>query len=100
MKELKRDELNPLIESGKDVLLFFFELNHPASTLAYPALEEVNGMVGRSFEIYLVNASDEPEIKDAFSVDVVPEFIAVKNKKIHKRLQGILFSNQILDLLK
>jgi thioredoxin-like negative regulator of GroEL len=100
MKELKRDELNPLIESGKDILLFFFDPNHPVSTLAYPALEEVNGMVGRSFDIFLVNACDEPEIKDAFSVNAVPEFISVKNKKIHKRAKGILFSNQILDLLK
>lgn len=100
MIDLKRDDLNPLIESGKDLILYFYQPNHAASTIGFSAVEEVENMIGRSFEIYKVNVSTELEIKDAFGVNGVPETISVKNKKIHKRTVGVLFSNQILDLLK
>ena len=100
MVDLKRDELNPLIETGNDIILYFYEPNHAHSTIGFAAVEEVENLVGRNFDVFIVNVLNEPEIKDAFGVTSVPETVSVKNKRIYKRSSGVLFSNQILDLIK
>jgi hypothetical protein len=64
------------------------------------ALETVEQMHGKNFAIYIVNVDKQPEIKLALSCKDRAEFISIKEKKIHNRKAGIIFSNEILELLK
>lgn len=102
MKQLQREEFNEIIKSGNDLILFFYQTGQAASELAGKSLDEVDGMLGKAFEIYVVNADDQPEICNACSVpfDQIPYFISVRQSKVLRRANGILYSNQILDLLK
>ncbi len=100
MKNLHRDELNSVIQSGKPLILYFYRKDHAASAVGFASVQEVDGLIAKNFEIYCVDVDMEPEIADAFSVTDVPETITVKNKRIHQRAYGTLFSNQILELLK
>ena len=100
MKNLQKNELNSVIQSGKPLILYFYRNDHAASAVGIASVQEVDGLIAKNFEIYGVEVDSEPEIADAFSVTIVPETISVKNKKIYQRAHGTLFSNQILDLLK
>ena len=75
---------------------------HAPSTIGLQSMQEVDSMHGKSFVVYQVNFLEEPEIAEAFSIqkDNLPEIICIKNKKVHKRQTGPLYSNQILELLK
>lgn len=100
MKNLHKDELNTVIQSGSPLILYFYREQHAASAVGMASIQEVDGLIAKNFQIYGVDIDAEPEIAEAFSISIVPETISVKNKKIHQRAHGTLFSNQILDLLK
>ncbi len=100
MIELTQSGFNALIESGDDLILYVHSPNHAPSIVGMSAIQEVDGMYGKSFEIYCVDATQEPEICNALSVDELPCAIGIKNKKVYKRITGVVYSNQILDLLK
>lgn len=100
MKNLHKDELNALIQSGKTLILYFYRKHQAESSIGIAAIREVDGLIAKNFEVYIVDVDLEPEIAEAFSITIVPEIICVKNKKIYKRTYRTLFSNQILDLLR
>ncbi len=97
---LERAEFDKIICSGKDLILFFYKKNDPASILGIHTMNELNALIGKSFHLYLINVDDEPEIVKAFSVSTIPEYISVKDSKIYKRCTDLLLSNEALLLLK
>lgn len=100
MKELQRENFDQEIASGDDLILYLYDPKEAASVIGLGAVKEVAGYIGKNFRIFTVDISKNPEICAALDSKDVPEFISIKNKKIHKRVQGMLFSNQILDLVK
>ncbi len=100
MEQLKREDFNDVILSGEVSLIFFYKAYHSISTLSLESIREVDQLIGKSFKTYSVDVDLEPEICDALSIQHAPEFICIKNSKVHKRATGFLYSNQILDLLK
>ena len=85
---------------AKDLILYFYRENHPMCTICESAVREVDGMIGKNFDLYRINADTDPEILNACNVQEVPTAISIRNRRIYKRLSGKLASNLILDLLK
>ena len=63
-------------------------------------MKEADQLVGKQFQMFLVNVDSEPEIAEAFSIQTVPEYISMKNCKIFKRSTELLEVSKVLDLLK
>lgn len=93
-------DLDRVIKSNKDLILFFYKENDPTSILGRNTMNEVFALIGRPFDMYLIHADSEPEILNAFSVENVPEYISVKNRKIFKRSTDLLEVSEVLALLK
>ena len=85
---------------SKDLLLYFYRENHPMCTICESAVLEVDGMIGKNFDLYRINADTDAEILNACNVKEIPEIISIRNHRIYKRLTGRFASNLILDLLK
>ena len=100
MKEMKQENFNALVASGNTLILCFYKDNHAMSTITLDSLKKVDAMHGKEFEIYIINADKEPEMIEACLVNTIPTTLSIVNTKIHKKEEGILFSNQILDLIK
>ena len=101
LKHLQRAEFESVMRSGKDLILFFYNKEGDAvSTLGVETMKEVHSLVGRSFDLYLVDVSAEPDITDAFSVKIVPEYVSMKRSKIYKRSSDLLQASEVLALLK
>ncbi len=101
IKHLQRAEFDSVMHSGKDIILFFYyKEGDAASTLGIQTMNEVNALIGRSFDLYLVDADAEPDIVQAFSVKSVPEYVSMKKTKIHKRSSDLLRPSEVLALLK
>lgn len=100
MQILTKENFDEVVRSGKELILFIYQNNQAESVLTQSAIKTIDQMIGKSFEIYLVDSDAEPEILHACSIKDVPEVITVKNTKIFKRSCGVLDSNQILNLLK
>ena len=100
MDIIKMENMNEIVQKGEDQLILFYKPNHAPSTLLLDAFRSVDSLVGKNFSCYTVDANSEQIVMDAFGVNDVPEIISMKNTKIFKRSSKILYSNQILDLLK
>ena len=100
IKHLHRAEFDSIIRNGTDLIIFFYKEGDAASTLGIESMEEVNHLIGKSFELYFVNTESEPDITQAFSVKNVPEYISMKKTKIYKRSTNLLQPSEILALLK
>lgn len=100
IKHLQRAEFDTVMKSGKDMILFFYQKEDAASTLGIQTMNEVDSLIGRSFDLYFVDAAAEPDIVQAFSVNSIPEYISMKQSKIHKRSSDLLYANEVLALLK
>lgn len=101
IKHLQRAEFDTVMHCGKDLILFFYyKEGDAASTLGIHTMNEVNALIGRSFDIYFVDVLAEPDIVQAFSVKSVPEYVSMKNCKIHKRSSDLLQTSEVLALLK
>jgi thioredoxin-like negative regulator of GroEL len=100
MKNLHREQLNAVIQTGKPLILYFYRNHQAQSIVGAAAVREIDQLIAKNFDVFCIDVDLEPEIADAFSVTEVPETISVKDKRIHRRVRGALFSNQILDLLK
>jgi len=97
---LTKENFDFVIRSGNDLILFLYSPVSPKSHLALEAIKEIDQMVGKNFDICLIDFSCQPEIAHALNANDPPETIIIKDQKIHRRKTGILYSNQILDLLK
>lgn len=100
MTELTRENFDQKLAEHNKALIFFHRPNHAASFLGHTLIKAIDQMVGKDFEIFSVNISNEPEVCDLFSISDVPEYVCVKNKKIHKRAVQLKYTNQVLNLLK
>ncbi len=100
LQELKRENFDQTVKQGDPMIIFFYKETNAESVLTMTSIKEVNQMIGRNFQIYLVNADLEPEICNACNVRHIPEIISIINTKIFKRAVGVLKSNEILSLLK
>ena len=97
---LKREDFDFVMHRGKDLILFFYRENDPASILGIQTMNEINSLLGRSFDLYLINFDEQPEIADAFSVKKIPEYITMKQTKIYKRNTELLNASEVLEMLK
>lgn len=100
MTLLTSNEFNRKIESGTDLIIYIYSPSDPLSVVGMSSIIEIDGMHAKSFEVCLVNFLTEKEICNALSANQIPSVIAIKNKKIYKKLSGSFYSNQVLDLLK
>lgn len=100
MKDLMKDGFDSVMKSGKDLIILFYKKENAASTIAMSTMKEVDSLHARPFDTYTVDIDAEPEIAKAFDIKMVPEYISMKNCKIFKRNTDLLYSNQVLDLLK
>lgn len=100
LNHLRRSELDRVVRSGADLILFFYKKNHAPSILGIATMENVDALVAKPFQLYLIDTEDEPEITKAFSVETVPEYVTVKNRRIYKRSSDLLEPSQVLALLK
>lgn len=100
LQELKRENFDQTVRQGNDLLIFFYKENNAESSLTISAIKQVNQMIGRNFQIFVVNADQQPEICNACSITHIPQVISIINTKIYKRATGIIKSNEILNLLK
>lgn len=100
IKHLRRADLDDVIKSNKDLILFFYKENDPTSILGCNTMKEVFELIGRPFDMYLIHADSEPEILNAFSVKSVPEYISVKNSRIYKRSTDLLEVSEVVALLR
>ena len=98
--KLKRAEFDAVMKSGKPMILYFYQEGEPASVLGMERIRQLDQLLAKNFDLYIVNVSEEPEISAAFDVESIPEIIAMKNSKIYKRTSDDLYTNQILDLLR
>jgi len=100
IKHIQKNDLDKILRNGKDLILFFYRKDDPASTLGINTMKEVNSLIGKSFELYLIDFDAQPEISEAFSVKNIPEYISMKNRKIFKRNTALLKSSEVLAMLK
>ncbi len=100
MDVLRREEFDQVIRSGNDIIIFCYKENDAESTLGMKALETIERMYGKNFNTYIVNILNEPEIVSALGSTDHAEFICIKKTKIYSRKTGIIYSNEILELLK
>ena len=100
MTELTKENFNATVDQFDKILLFAYKENHGASFIGLSLIEEIDRLVGKDFQICLVNVDTEPEISNLLSISDPPEYICIKNSKIHKRAIQLNYSNHILDLLK
>jgi len=100
LKQLIREEFEQVMHKNQDLILLFYQKENAACQLAMQTLEEIHSMHARPFDIYVIDIDAEPEISFAFDIKNVPEYISMKNSKIYKRSCKLLYTNQILDLLK
>ena len=98
--KLKRAEFDSVMHSGENLLIYFYKEKDPASTLGMERIRQLEQLVAKNFRIYIVDISEDPEICDAFDVVSAPQIVAMKNCRIYKRTEDLLYANQILDLLK
>lgn len=98
--KLKRAEFDSIMNSGNPLIIYFYREGDPASVLQMQRIAQLDELVAKNFGLYIVDVSEEPEISAAFDVESVPQIIAMKNSKIYKRTEDLLYTNQILDLLK
>ncbi len=100
MKNLIREEFDQIMHSGSDMILLFYQKENAACTIALQTFTEVDAMHAKPFDTYKIDIESEPEIALAFDIKKTPEYISMKNSKIYKRSHDLLYTNQILDLLK
>lgn len=100
IKHLQREEFNEIMQQGNDLILFFYKKNDATSILGLNTMKEVYQLIGRTFEMYLVDVEAEPDIAKAFSIEIVPEYISMRKTKISKRCTDLLEPSKVLDLLK
>ena len=100
IQHITKETLGSVLKSGKDLILFFYKKNDPASILGQNTMNEVNALIGKNFDLYLIDAEIEPEIAEAFSIKIIPEYIGMKESKIFKRSTDLLEVSQVLNLLK
>lgn len=100
LKHLQRAEFDSVMKNGRDMILFFYKKMDPASILGMNSMKEVEALIGRSFDLLLVDTELEPEIAKAFSVEKIPEYISMKQCKIFKRSTDLLEPSGVLSLLK
>ena len=100
IKHLCRAEFDQVMKCDRDLLLFFYKHNDPTSILGLNTMYEVFCLIGRPFDMYLIDVEKEPEIVNAFSVKTVPEYISMKENKIFNRSTDLLQASGALSLLK
>ena len=100
IRHVSKEIFDPLMKSGKDLILFFYKKNDAASILGLNTMNEVNALIGKNFELYLIDVESEPEIAEAFSIKIIPEYISMKENKIFKRSTDLLEVSRVLNLLK
>ena len=100
IKHLCRVEFDQVMKSKKDLLLFFYKNNDATSILGLNTMQEVFTLIARPFDMYLIDVEKEPEIANAFSIEIVPEYISMKENKIYKRSTDLLEASGALSLLK
>ena len=100
MTEITTEKMDHIVRKGEDQLILFYRKSHAPSTILMDTFQSVDALVGKDFSCYTVDVAEEPIIADAFGIKDVPEIIAMKNTKIFKRSTRLLYTNQILDLLK
>ena len=100
MEHITREGFDLIMKSGEKLLLYFYREGDAASFLGMNTMKEIEQLLGRDFNIYLVNVDLEPEISYAFANTIAPEFITMKDCKIHKRSTDRLTASQVLELLK
>ncbi len=100
IKHLQRAEFESVMHNGRDMILFFYKKMDPASILGINTIEEVNDLIGRGFDLYLVDVDNESDIANAFSVETIPEYVSMKNCKIFKRSTDLLQPSGVLAMLK
>ena len=65
MEYLTKENFDQTIRSGKKLLLCLYRKNHPGSTLALERMKEINALIARDFECYLIDTENQPEINYA-----------------------------------
>ena len=100
MQLITKKNLDTVLKSGKDLILFFYITNDPASILGLNTMNDVNALIGKNFDLYLIDAESEPEVAEAFSIKKIPEYISIKESKIFKRSTDLLEVSHVLNLLK
>ena len=100
MNIITKDDMNEIVRKGEDQLILFYKKNHAPSTLFLDVFQSVDSLIGKNFSCYIVDVDAEPIVAEVFSVTDAPEVVSMRNTKILKRSNNILYSNQILDLLK
>lgn len=100
MIELQKEDFDRVIRSGSDLIIYFYQKGDANNVLVESAIQEVDGLIGKNYSVYQVDVDMQPEICRACSISQWPEIISVKNSKIHKRINGTAYANQVLDLLK
>ena len=100
MSELTKENFDHVLDKNEKLLIYFYRKGDAASVIGFDLIDSIEQMVGRDFEIFTVNTDLQPDICHLFSIKAVPEYICVKNRKIHKRALHLKYSNHILDLLK
>jgi thioredoxin-like negative regulator of GroEL len=100
MDNLRRNEFDLVMKSGRDLIILFYQKENAKCTLALETLKEVDALLAKPFDTYIVDVDQDPEISAAFDIKVVPEYISMKQCKIFKRSTDLLYTNQVLDLLK
>jgi thioredoxin-like negative regulator of GroEL len=98
--KLKRAQFDSVMHCGMPLLIYFYKEGDAASTLGMESIRQLDHLVAKDFGLYIVDVSEEPEISEAFDVNTVPQIVTMKNSKIYKRSENLLYTNQILDLLK
>jgi len=100
IKRLHRAEFDRVMRNGKDLIILIYKENDPYSTICLNTIKEVNALIGKSFDLYLVDSDAESDVVTALGTKLVPEYISMKQCKIYKRSNDLLKANEVLLLLK
>lgn len=99
MISINSNNLDELVQSGETLVFLFYRNNDTLSDMVMNYLNELDAMVGKTFNICIVDASVEADVAEAFAVNDLPEVVIIKEKRIRCRENKILYASQILKMI-
>ena len=100
MTLLTEKEYNGIIKSGRSCLILLYDPSDARSVIMLETFRRIDKMIGRSFDVYTVDATAEKEIANVLFMREAPEVVFIADTHIKARSRGILTENEILRLTR
>lgn len=99
MTILTTEEYNAILKKARTLLIYLYKKDDPFCELQNSAVKEIDALIGKSFHLYCVNVDQDPAIANVLDIKNVPAFVYLSDGRIINKSSGVLYTNQILDLV-